>query len=463
RTFSIIYLGPHRTGDKKMHYDLPENVVDYRELYIFDYLISRERTAPAGKNDFKAIEDFLVRLKRNEPSNFEEVFKIVGDERTRTVDLYDLAYSFESWRVLERLYVEKIPEPSFIDFFWTWRFMYLPFFSLLRSKLPIASLYHSVSTGYAGVLGVMAKLYYNRPFILTEHGIYTRERKIEIAHADWIYSETANEIKVVEGEEFFKEWWINLFSFYSKLAYENADEIITLYAGNRRIQIEEGAPPEKTRIIPNGIDMSVPRTADIDKPDKKIRIGFVGRVVPIKDVKTFIKACRIIGETVKDAEFYVIGPTDEDEDYYKECLALAENESLKELLTFTGKVDLTKYYPELDVVVLTSISEAQPIVVLEAGSYGIPVVATNVGACAELLYGSSTDDKLIGPSGIITPICNPSATAEAIMRIVKDRSLYKRMAAAGRRRISAYYQMDNLIAEYQGIYSHYMEEVRWPV
>ena len=191
------------------------------------------------------------------------------------------------------------------------------------------------------------------------------------------------------------------------------------------------------------------------------RIGFIGRVVPIKDVKTFIRACSIIYSELKNTEFYIIGPTDEDEDYYRECEVLVEMESLQGVFKFTGKVDLRQYYPKLDVIVLTSISESQPIVILEAGAYGIPAVATDVGACSELLYGSSPDDKLLGQSGIITPVYNAQATAEAVIRILKDADLYSRMSEAGIKRVSTYYRMDNLIATYQMLYSRYIQESRW--
>ena len=42
-SFSIVYLGAHRPGSKKMHYELPENVVDFRELYLFDYRVDPEQ------------------------------------------------------------------------------------------------------------------------------------------------------------------------------------------------------------------------------------------------------------------------------------------------------------------------------------------------------------------------------------------------------------------------------------
>ncbi len=461
KTFSIIYLGAHRPAVRKMHYEIPANVVDFKEYYLFDYRVQKERKGRIREEDFEIIEDVLRLMPHVNADLFGKFFQSIGDQRTRGVDLYDLAHSPRAWEMLRKIYAREKKQVSFIDYFWTWRFIYLPFFALLRIPLSAARVYHTVSTGYAGLVGCLCRLRFGRPLILTEHGIYTRERKIEISQAQWIYSEMAGEIKVRDDQEFFKSWWTDIFSFFSRLTYEMSDEIITLYEGNRQIQIAEGADPQKTRIIPNGIDITVGARHALPLQERKFRIGFMGRVVPIKDVKTFIKACRMIREELKDIEVYIMGPTDEDEEYCRECLVLTEMEGLKEIIHFTGKVKVSEYYPKIDVLVLTSISEAQPIVILEAQAYGIPVVATDVGACQELVYGQDSDDKLLGASGTITPVYEPDATARAVVQILKDPELYARMSDAGRERSAIYYQLDDVISRYERIYTHYTEKVCW--
>ncbi|MDD5594839.1 MAG: GT4 family glycosyltransferase PelF [Candidatus Omnitrophica bacterium] len=461
-SFSIVYLGPHRQTAKKMHYEIPENVTDFREIYIFDYKIApKYRLAKITKHNLKIIKDFLLHMRKNDSAYFDAFVQLVSRKNKQSVDLYDLAYSFESWRVLEDIYLAEEKEPSFIDYFWTWRFVYLPLFSLLKTELPQAKLYHAVSTGYAGVLGALGKLQHKRPFMLTEHGIYTRERKIEISQAEWIYSETAQEIKVTESKDFFKEWWTNLFSFFSHLAYSRADEIITLFEGNRKVQLEEGAPVQRTKIIPNGVDLALFKKMKKEPSTAVYRIGFMGRVVPIKDVKTFIRACKIIYLEMKNIEIFIMGPIDEDEQYYKECVLLVERENLQGIIKFCGKIDIQEYYPKLDIIVLTSISEGQPIVILEAAACGIPVVATDVGACEELLNGASPDDRLLGKSGIITTPYNPLGTAQAVMQILKDPVLYAQMSQVGKKRVDLYYQMDDLIANYHLLYTKYIQEAGW--
>jgi len=461
-TFSVAYLGAHNTKEKKMYYTLPENVHDFYEVDIFDYFLASASRTRKQKEDFEVIEAFLRSVYETDISQFDQLVEILNPrDDNKRIGVQDLAYSWESWKILERAYLRQAQEHSFIDYFWTWRSLYLPFFNLVGLDLPQSRIYHAVSTGYAGVLGAVAKHKYRRPFLLTEHGIYTRERKIDISQADWIHSSLAKELKVTDDSDYFKDWWSRVFMFMSRLAYERADEIITLYEGNRKTQIEEGASPHKTRIIPNGVSLSDVPVIDRRQRLRPFKVGFVGRVVPIKDVKTFITACQSVYSEFKEVEFYIMGPTDEDEEYFKECILLTKMKGLEKVIHFTGNVQLREYYPKLDVVVLTSISESQPLVILEAGAYGIPVVATDVGACSELVFGRSPEDKMLGDSGSITPICSPHETAQAVLKILKDSQLRIRMGETGRKRVGSYYRQEDYLANYQMLYNRYQEYIHF--
>jgi len=68
----------------------------------------------------------------------------------------------------------KYSQLVFSDFLWTMRSIYLPLFITFQMELPKADLYHCVATGYAGVLGSMAKHIYGSRLLVSEHGIYTR-------------------------------------------------------------------------------------------------------------------------------------------------------------------------------------------------------------------------------------------------------------------------------------------------
>ena len=79
-----------------------------------------------------------------------------------------------------------MPHESFLHFFWAWRALFGGLVATLSFPLPPARVYHTVSTGYAGLLAARAAVETGRPALITEHGIYTNERRIEILQADWI-------------------------------------------------------------------------------------------------------------------------------------------------------------------------------------------------------------------------------------------------------------------------------------
>ena len=209
----------------------------------------------------------------------------------------DLLYAPEAWDLLAERYQAQAPNSSFADVFWTFRQTHLPLFALLQAELPDACVYHSLLTGFGGFLGAIASLRTGRPLVLTEHGVYTREREIEIAQAEWIYHERREGYRLTQRHGFFKEWWIEMFRFMARLAYETADGIISITRVNQRYQLQNGADPARMLVVPNGINvarMEGLRPA-VETPHAGLRVGFVGRIVPIKDVKTLIRAVETSG------------------------------------------------------------------------------------------------------------------------------------------------------------------------
>ena len=91
---------------------------------------------------------------------------------------------------------------------------------------------------------------------------------------------------------------------------------------------------------------------------------------------------------------------------------------------------------------LTSRSEAQPLVALEAMAAGVPVVATDVGGCRELLSGA----------GLVTPVRDPAATAAAVVRLLTDRQLAQRLAAAGHDRARRRHDPARIFAAFHELY-----------
>ena len=92
---------------------------------------------------------------------------------------------------MEQAYERLLPDGPLLDFFWSWRFLVRSLLAVISTPLPQARVFHAVATGFSGLMGSYAKLATKMPLLVTEHGIYTNERRIELAVADWLFDSGA--------------------------------------------------------------------------------------------------------------------------------------------------------------------------------------------------------------------------------------------------------------------------------
>ncbi|MGB4270551.1 MAG: GT4 family glycosyltransferase PelF, partial [Spirochaetota bacterium] len=399
---------------------------------------NRLLTAPVAKpkksiqpSFFRTIESFHNdMMQKKDFSRFSDIFSLININR---YDPSSLQRHITSFKIVTQYNAIRNPLYPFSDYYWAWRSSHEYMMKIMTWDLPPADLYHTISTGYAGLCAASAKIKYNKPVILTEHGLYNKEREIDIKRATW-----------VKGYQ--RDMWINIFNDLSAITYEYSDCVISLFEVNRNIQISQGAKREKTLVIPNGIEIE--RYLDLKTETRKeFSIGIVARVVPIKDVKNFIIMAKIVAESIPDVKFYIIGPTDEDESYYEDCVKLVENFQIQDKVVFTGKADVRQYYKFLDVVVLSSIREAQPLVILEAYAAGIPVVSTRVGNVPEML--DYNDILLADPK-------DSEKLAQGIIYLYNNPDYRNKLIAANRNKVIQFYNKKDLIATYDNLYAKYI-------
>lgn len=451
--FVIYSIGAEKKLRGQFKYTLPENVIKIQEFFLDSFLKEQGKWGKRYQVSEKNREALKRLITGDEGLRWEDLFTLLMSKKFKSVS--DFLMSNDLFDILAEVALQKYDYLPFTDLYWSIRSMLLPLFQIVRYPVPEADLYHSVTTGYAGIIGSLATTIYHKPFILTEHGIYSREREEEIIKSDWVTGD-------------YKDVWIKHYYTLSRCAYEHADQVITLYNGNREIELELGCPEEKIRIIPNGINSD--RFQNLTKKgydDPEIMIGAIVRVVPIKDIKTMIQSFKLVQNEFPNAHFYIMGSYDEDLEYYEECLQLVEALQIYNLI-FTGQVDLREYLGKLDLLVLTSISEGQPLAVLEGMAAGVPVVATDVGSCKELIYGL---EDSIGSAGIVTPVMNDEEIAKAIIHLIKDPKKRKNFGENGKLRVSRFYREQDLISEYKRLYQSFLESEKrayevsrsWPV
>lgn len=435
--FSICSLLPDREQSGQFKYKMPPNVLEIREAYLNDNDVVNFFRKKTKMNDKQ--KDCFRRLVFGDSVDWKGIFQFFDNP---DISVNDILMGEDFFELVQDFYIEKYPQCVFTDFLWSVRSLYLPLFTILKVPVAEADCYHAVSTGYAGILACKGYYLYNKPVILTEHGIYTREREEEIIKVDWT-------------QGIFKDLWINYFYMLSDCIYNCATQVISLFQASRKVQLELGCPLEKTRVISNGV--YVQQFEDIpgkEEGDTYINVGAVLRVVPIKDVKTMINAFALAQAKVPNLKLYIMGPTDENPEYYEECREFISNFQVNNI-EFTGRVNVKEYLGKMDMTILTSISEGQPLSILEAMAASKPCIATDVGGCKELLYGG--DEDKLGKCGIIVPVMNIDKIAKAIITLAEDEPLRKEMGYTGKCRVKAFYQNEMVIKKYSEIYEQYKD------
>jgi polysaccharide biosynthesis protein PelF len=436
---------------REPRYKFPDNLTCCSELILQGAEPARLTRTRSGRTASQELAQVMVDLVRGGGlAEYARMVEIVN-EQGGGLSHHDLMASQLSFDVIRYMYDAIMPHASFLQFFWAWRALFGGLFSTLKFAIPQAGVYHAISTGYAGLLAARATLETGRPAVVTEHGIYTNERRIEILMADWISDSVDKGLALDDERTDLRDLWVKVFEAYARICYQACSEITTLYSDNQQLQRASGAQAHRLKVLANGIDLrrfeSLPCAAQTMRPT----MALIGRVVPIKDVKTFISAAAIVRERIPNLHALVMGPTDEDPEYFNECSQLVAELGLSESLTFTGNVRITDLMPSIHVVVLTSLSEAQPLVLLEAGAAGIPSVATNVGACREIIEGSS-EETAPEPGGYVTDLVAPEQVADSIWRLITNESLRRRFGETMRQRVRDYYASDMAQKKYASLY-----------
>ena len=490
--FAVLNVGSHPGAYGEPRFQLPDNVVGLHRVFCQETArppldgaaradlreqIRSLRTTVDTRAQPSRVLAGLRRMHLDGAGDAEAQQSILDDLATNDLALDELLYGRASFDLLTQLSDRAAAEAPFLDLFWHFRAIHVPMLRLLSAPVVPAACYHAIATGYAGLLAAVWSRRTQRPLALTEHGIYAREREMELARADWIRdaAETADGGFGLRTATWaphvspLRKIWSGFFRALSRLAYAQAGRIVTLSEVNRGKQIADGAPPAKIEIVPNGVDLPDGAPAqealnhtvnDNDRPANDLielhpaplRVGFVGRVVPIKDLITFIRACDLALHSV-ELEVRVIGPMDEDAAYATRCRDLVTRLGRGAQIAFVGPMPPAAIYGDLDVVVLTSFSEGQPLVMLEAYARGVPVIASDVGACREMIVGRDAVDREIGPSGFVTRVATPKETAAALVRLARDPKLRRQMGEAGLRRVAAYYQRRDMLASYRALYA----------
>ncbi|MFF0593654.1 GT4 family glycosyltransferase PelF [Streptomyces antibioticus] len=298
----------------------------------------------------------------------------------------------------------------------------------LAAPPPRTGVAHAVSGGVAVLPGLAALDRHGVPLLLTEHGVYLRERYLGYRTAPYRWP-----VKAV------------ILGFFRLLAEESYRRAALITPGNRynRLWEEEGgADPGSIRTVYNGVDPAAFPPAGPEP--ETLTLSWAGRVDPIKDLETLIRAFALVRAQLPDSRLRLFGGTPRGGEAYRErCEALAAELGHADAVTFEGRVDDIKdAYAAGNVVMLSSISEGFPFTLIEAMSCGRATVSTDVGGVREA----------VGDTGLVVPPRDPEAMAAAALELLGDPARRRAMGEAARLRVIEQFTLRQTIDTFRSIY-----------
>ena len=246
------------------------------------------------------------------------------------------------------------------------------------------------------------------------------------------------------------EWWLT-FESVRTITCSNymRDEVTRIFE----------LPEDKVTVIPNGIVYDLFR-CDTDnerirkqfvEPDSRM-IFFVGRLVYEKGVQTVIEAMPMVLREFPDLRFLVAGTGPHARALQVMIEELGLGEKIK-LLGFVDSEKLVKFYKCADITVVPSIYEPFGMVVLEAMVAGSPVIVADTGGLKEIVVHEET--------GLCFKPGNPESLAQAMIRVLSDAELARRLTADAQRFIGEKYNWGRIARHTMEVYQRSMKEYEY--
>lgn len=204
-------------------------------------------------------------------------------------------------------------------------------------------------------------------------------------------------------------------------------------------------PDERLQVIHNGVDLDRIAAATAGSPTESnpegTQIITVGRMVPVKDHETLLRAFRSVSERIPEAELALVG----DGPLREDLETLAEQLNITDSVTFTGRLPRESVYERLaasDLFVLPSRAEGFCVATVEAMACEVPVVASDIDVLHEVL----------GEGGTFVPAEDTAAFADAIVDLLSNDEERRKLGQMGRQRVEEMFRIDRVAYEYYNIY-----------
>ena len=289
-------------------------------------------------------------------------------------------------------------------------------------------LVHLTANGLPVLVALGAQARHGTPYMMSEHGLYLRER----------YLHAGRELPRPAVRELVLRFHRNL----AVLGLRRAALLTPASEFNARWQLAMGAHPSRIHTLYNGVDVTrfPPRTDDVRHP----HVVWLGRIDPIKDLHTLIRAADLVHSAAPGVQFRLFGEAAKTErGYWDSCVELIHELRLDSVVKLEGRVDHpAEAFHAGQFSVLSSISEGFPYSVLESMSCGVPVVGTRVGGVPEA----------IADTGVVVPPRSPRHLADGCLEMLRAGERRRALGAAARARVEQRFTLQLMLARHQELY-----------
>lgn len=304
--------------------------------------------------------------------------------------------------------------------------------AVLDTEWPQVDVTHASSSGPSSLIGLARKWNHGTPLILTEHGIYLRERYLALGDLALPWT-----VRAAFGL---------LMRLISEVTYAEANVLAPVSQFNAKWERKLGAPSEQVTLLYNGVHAATYREIETE-PDVPT-VSFVGRIDPLKDLHNLVAGFKLVRKVVPQAKLRIFGPVPkENHQYYADLLGFVNEQGLKESVSFEGAVpNAVAAIKAGHVVALSSISEGLPFTLIEAMMSGRATVSTNVGGVSEI----TGED---GSCGLVVPPRDPEALANALLELLLDDDRRQEMGVQARKRALKLFTLKRFRQEVRDLYA----------
>ncbi len=411
-------------------YKLPSNVVGLHTVHLWSRQSGR-RIAKDSKpaRIFRGGLEELLGFADEDLAQFASGVRRLGMLGS-AVDLWQLFDQPSSWELVrDTLWRLTAEAPSMAEVALATNWLKGTLVPLLFVP-PAADQAHTTSNGLSAIPAWLAAKAHGIPLMLTEHGLYLRERYLSLNSEN-----NPPGVKLLRAR-FYRS--------LARLIYRDADFIVSVSEFNRTWQIELGAPAERTRVVYNGVAPEAFPVGEVESQAQPT-VTWVGRIDPIKDLETLVSSFPHVRAATPEARLRIFGPVPRgNEKYGARVRRLVDELDLRDSVTFEGPISPVHHaYHAADVVALSSISEGFPYVAIEAMMCGRPVVATQVGGVGEAVgaYGRMVDPR------------NAEKFGTALAELLTDAPLRRELGAGARERALALFTLSRMYDSYRHLYS----------